>query len=39
MLWEVMEFLSFDDSHLEALGVMEREDTDDDDLHPSSSRG
>ncbi len=39
VLWEVMEFLSFDDSHLEALGVMEREDTDDDDLHPSSSRG
>lgn len=36
VLWEVMEFLSLDDEHLERLGVMEPDlEEDDDDLHPS----
>ena len=38
VLWEVMEFMGFDDGHLESLGVMELDevqDGDDDALHPS----
>jgi|GEM_PF-1728334 len=38
VLWELMEFLSLDEEHLEALGVIEDDDLeDDDDLHPSGA--
>jgi len=36
VLWEVMEFLGLGDEHLSALGVIEREDVNDDDIHPST---
>jgi len=34
VLWEIMEFLGLDDTQLEALGVIEADD-DDEDIHPS----
>lgn len=36
VLWEIMEFLGLNDDQLEALGVIEPDNLDDDDLHPSS---
>ncbi|MCO4770867.1 MAG: tetratricopeptide repeat protein [Deltaproteobacteria bacterium] len=35
VLWEILEFLGLDDEQLEALGVLEADDQDDDDIHPS----
>jgi tetratricopeptide (TPR) repeat protein len=36
VLWELMEFLSLEEEHLEALGVLEEDDVEDDeDIHPS----
>jgi len=36
VLWEIMEFLGLNDDQLEALGVVEPDNLDDDDLRPSS---